>query len=222
MALPSLLKKGKPADFTSLKQWHITESGKNQLVAGFGRAHLQAKVVRMLENGPLSHQAMIEEDVSSSTLKTLQDKGWIEAVHTQPKKTSWPPNIENSQLRPQLNEEQAIAVATINNHQGFGCYLVDGVTGSGKTEVYLNLIKPVLDKGKQALVLVPEIGLTPQTINRFKRRFNVPVEVMHSALNDTERLNAWLSARDKQAGIIIGTRSALIYSICRSRYHHCR
>ena len=152
---------------------------------------------------------MIEEDVSSSTLKTLQDKGWIEAVHTQPKKTSWPPNIENSQLRPQLNEEQAIAVATINNHQGFGCYLVDGVTGSGKTEVYLNLIKPVLDKGKQALVLVPEIGLTPQTINRFKRRFNVPVEVMHSALNDTERLNAWLSARDKNAGIVIGTRSAL-------------
>ncbi|HBV76147.1 MULTISPECIES: primosomal protein N' [Vibrio] len=209
MALPSLLKKGKPADFASLKQWHITESGKNQLVAGFGRAHLQAKVVRMLENGPLSHQAMIEEDVSSSTLKTLQDKGWIEAVHTQPKKTSWPPNIENSQLRPQLNEEQAIAVATINNHQGFGCYLVDGVTGSGKTEVYLNLIKPVLDKGKQALVLVPEIGLTPQTINRFKRRFNVPVEVMHSALNDTERLNAWLSARDKNAGIVIGTRSAL-------------
>ncbi|MGO2456626.1 primosomal protein N' [Vibrio casei] len=209
MALPSLLKKGKPADFASLKQWHVTESGKNQLVAGFGRAHLQAKVVRMLENGPLSHQAMIEEDVSSSTLKTLQDKGWIEAVHTQPKKTSWPPNIENSQLRPQLNEEQAIAVATINNHQGFGCYLVDGVTGSGKTEVYLNLIKPVLDKGKQALVLVPEIGLTPQTINRFKRRFNVPVEVMHSALNDTERLNAWLSARDKNAGIVIGTRSAL-------------
>lgn len=209
MALPSLLKKGKPADFASLKQWRITESGKNQLVAGFGRAHLQAKVVRMLENGPLSHQAMIEEDVSSSTLKTLQDKGWIEAVHTQPKKASWPTDIENSQLKPQLNEEQAIAVATINNHQGFGCYLVDGVTGSGKTEVYLNLIKPVLDKGKQALILVPEIGLTPQTINRFKRRFNVPVEVMHSALNDTERLNAWLSARDKSAGIVIGTRSAL-------------
>ncbi|WP_105902858.1 primosomal protein N' [Vibrio gangliei] len=210
MALPSLLKKGKPADFTSLKEWHITEAGKNQLIAGFGRAHQQAKVVRMLENGPLSHQAMIDEEVNSTTLKTLQDKGWIEAKHSQPAKPVWPDAIENSQHKPQLNAEQSIAVATINNFPGFGCFLIDGVTGSGKTEVYLNLIKPVLEQGKQALVLVPEIGLTPQTINRFKRRFHVPVEVMHSGLNDTERLNAWLAARDKQAGIIIGTRSALL------------
>ncbi len=65
-------------------------------------------------------------------------------------------------------------------------------------------------RGEQALVLVPEIGLTPQTINLFRQRFNVPVEVMHSALNDTERLNAWLAARDKVAGIVIGTRSALL------------
>ncbi len=75
--------------------------------------------------------------------------------------------------------------------------------------MYLNLIKPILAQGRQALVLVPEIGLTPQTINRFRRRFNVPVAVIHSGLNDTERLNAWLSARDKVAGIVIGTRSAL-------------
>lgn len=209
MALPSLLKKGKPADFTSLKEWHITEAGKNQLAAGFGRAHLQAKVVRMLDHGPLPHQAMIDEEISSATLKTLQDKGWIEAKHTQPTQPKWPAQLENEQHKPHLNEEQAIAVASINNHPGFGCFLIDGVTGSGKTEVYLSIIKPVLEQGKQALVLVPEIGLTPQTINRFKRRFNVPVEVMHSGLNDTERLNTWLAARDKQAGIIIGTRSAL-------------
>ncbi len=65
----------------------------------------------------------------------------------------------------------------------------------------LNLITPVLARGEQALVLVPEIGLTPQTVNRFRQRFNVPVEEMHSALNDTERLNAWLAARDKVAGL---------------------
>ncbi|MFZ6044499.1 DEAD/DEAH box helicase, partial [Vibrio natriegens] len=75
--------------------------------------------------------------------------------------------------------------------------------------VYLNLLEPVLAAGKQALILVPEIGLTPQTINRFKRRFNVPLETIHSGLNDTERLSAWLAGRDNQAGIIIGTRSAL-------------
>lgn len=72
------------------------------------------------------------------------------------------------------------------------------------------MIKPILERGQQALVLVPEIGLTPQTINRFRKRFNVPIEVIHSGLNDTERLNAWLSARDKVAGIVIGTRSALL------------
>ena len=98
----------------------------------------------------------------------------------------------------------------VNSFDGFGCFLLEGVTGSGKTEVYLNLIKPVLEKGRQALVLVPEIGLTPQTINRFRHRFDVPVEVIHSGLNDSERLNAWLSARDRAAGIVIGTRSALL------------
>ena len=107
-------------------------------------------------------------------------------------------------------KSRRFAIATVNSNPGFGCYLLEGVTGSGKTEVYLNLIKPVLEKNKQALILVPEIGLTPQTINRFKKRFNVPVEVIHSGLNDTERLNAWLAARDKIAGIVIGTRSALL------------
>lgn len=209
MALPALLKKGKTADFTSLKTWHLTEAGKNQLIQGFGRAHQQEKVVRLLEPSSLPHQAMIDEGISSATLKALQQKGWIEMKHTQPAKTVWPNLIENEQHKPQLNAEQAIAVATINQASGFGCYLIDGVTGSGKTEVYLNLIKPVLAAGKQALVLVPEIGLTPQTINRFKRRFHVPIEVMHSGLNDSERLNAWLAARERQAGIIIGTRSSL-------------
>ncbi len=108
-----------------------------------------------------------------------------------------------------------MSVATINANPEFACYLIEGVTGSGKTEVYLNLLEPVLKRGQQALILVPEIGLTPQTINRFKRRFNVPVVVLHSALNETERLNAWLAARDNEAAIIIGTRSAL-FSPCKS------
>lgn len=209
-ALPTALRKGKAAEFASLVEWQITETGKNQLMSGLGRAVKQAKVMHLLENGSITHQQMIDEDISSSVLKTLDEKGWIVSTETKPKTARWSEELENADEKPKLNEEQAIAIATVNSNNNFGCYLLEGVTGSGKTEVYLNLIKPILDTGKQALVLVPEIGLTPQTINRFKRRFNVPVAVIHSGLNATERLNAWLSAREKQAGIVIGTRSALL------------
>ncbi|CCN35136.1 Primosome factor n' (replication factor Y) [Vibrio nigripulchritudo SO65] len=209
-AMPAMLRKGRAADFTALKEWFITPAGKDRLMTGFGRAVQQAKVMGLLENGPVSHQAMLDNEVSSSVLNTLEDKGWIEQRERQPKAINWSNEVESDDDKPKLNEEQSVAIAAVNSHQSYGCFLLEGVTGSGKTEVYLNMIKPVLEKDRQALVLVPEIGLTPQTINRFKRRFQVPVEVIHSGLNDTERLNAWLAARDKHAGIVIGTRSALL------------
>lgn len=209
-AMPSALRKGKEADFATLVEWQLTAAGRNQLMLGFGRAVKQAKVMHMLESGSVPHQHFIDEEVSSSVLKTLQEKGWIESIECKPEIRDWSRQVEADVDKPKLNEEQAVAIATVNSFDGFCCFLLEGVTGSGKTEVYLNLIKPVLEKGRQALVLVPEIGLTPQTINRFRHRFNVPVEVIHSGLNDSERLNAWLSARDKAAGIVIGTRSALL------------
>ena len=84
-----------------------------------------------------------------------------------------------------------------------------GSTGSGKTEVYLQAMAHQLAAGRQVLVLVPEIGLTPQTIRRFRTRFSVPVTVLHSGLSDRERLKAWCDARDGQARIVLGTRSAI-------------
>ena len=209
-AMPSALRKGKAADFATTVEWQLTELGKTQLMQGLGRAVKQAQAMRALEYGAVSHQQLLELDISSSVLKNLLEKGWVESIEKKPQIQAWPHEIESQVDKPKLNQEQAVAIATVNSVQGFGCYLLDGVTGSGKTEVYLNLIKPVLEAGRQALVLVPEIGLTPQTINRFRKRFNVPVEVIHSGLNETERLNAWLSARDKVAGIVIGTRSALL------------
>ena len=92
---------------------------------------------------------------------------------------------------------------------GFRSFLLAGVTGSGKTEVYLQLIRQTLEAGKQALVLIPEINLGPQTLDRFARRFNARIALLHSGLNDRERLDAWLAARDGDAEIVIGTRSAL-------------
>ncbi len=209
-SLPSALRKGKVAEFAVSKEWRLTELGRNQFMLGFGRAFKQAQVMNLLQAGPLSHHMLLDEGVSSNTLNALRDKQWIDVKEQAPQCKPWPEHIEANVEKPQLNQEQAIAIATVNSQVGFACYLLQGVTGSGKTEVYLNLIKPVLEQGKQALVLVPEIGLTPQTIQRFRQRFTVPVVVIHSGLNETERLNAWLSARDKAAGIIIGTRSALL------------
>ncbi len=93
--------------------------------------------------------------------------------------------------------------------RNFLVILIDGITGSGKTEVYLQAMEKVLATNKQVLVLVPEIGLTPQTLNRFEQRFNVPICLHHSGLNNNERLQTWLEAQRGSAAIVIGTRSAI-------------
>jgi primosomal protein N' (replication factor Y) (superfamily II helicase) len=111
---------------------------------------------------------------------------------------------------PELREEQRVAVDTIGRGLGrFGSFVLYGVTGSGKTEVYLRLVARVLEKGQRALVLVPEIGLTPQLVGRFRDRFDVPMAVLHSALTDHERLVAWREAFSGHARIVLGTRSAV-------------
>lgn len=209
-ALPGALRKGKPAQHAPRQLWHLTELGQQQSMQSMGRAVKQAKVLHLLAHGPVEHQAMIEADISRSVLNTLSEKGWIRDVLESASVAPWPSEIENDPHKPKLNQEQAIAIAAVNNQPHFACYLLDGVTGSGKTEVYLNMISAVLERGKQALVLVPEIGLTPQTIQRFARRFTVPISVIHSHLNETERLNAWLDAKSRRSGIVIGTRSALM------------
>lgn len=110
-----------------------------------------------------------------------------------------------------LNEEQNTAVRTIIEQlQAYRCFLLQGVTGSGKTEVYLQVIAHVLAQGQQqVLVLVPEIGLTPQLLARFTARFREPMAVIHSHLNDTERQQAWQLASENEVKLIIGTRSAI-------------
>lgn len=108
-----------------------------------------------------------------------------------------------------LTPEQSTIVASINQTNEFSCHLIEGITGSGKTEVYLQSIEKVLTNNKQVLILVPEIGLTPQTLNRFEKRFNVPIHLHHSGLNDSERLSTWLAALQGSAAIIIATRSGI-------------
>jgi primosomal protein N' (replication factor Y) len=109
-----------------------------------------------------------------------------------------------------LNRDQQSAVdAIVFAKESFKVFLLDGVTGSGKTEVYLQTIDKILQSGKQVLVLVPEISLTPQTVERFRARFSEPVAALHSSLTEQERLRVWLMAKSGEARIVIGTRSSI-------------
>ncbi|EKD74829.1 MAG: hypothetical protein ACD_44C00321G0004 [uncultured bacterium] len=120
-------------------------------------------------------------------------------------------NIFTKQEEPlSLNSEQQKALHILLQHtEGFKPFLLYGVTGSGKTEIYLQMIDALLKKQKQILVLVPEIGLTPQTLLHFQERFSVPIAVIHSGLSDNEKLKSWLLAKEGLAPIVIGTRSAI-------------
>ena len=119
------------------------------------------------------------------------------------------PSIDAVKIK--LNREQQQAIAAIASSLcKFKVFLLDGVTGSGKTEVYLQLIEKAISKGQQSLILIPEIGLTPQTLSRFQQRFSVPIVILHSKMNNTERANAWIQAKLGTATIVIGTRSAAL------------
>ncbi|MBY6095780.1 primosomal protein N' [Ferrimonas balearica] len=209
--IPVRLRKGESADPAAVTLWQLTDSGREVTLDSLKRAAQQQRIIAYLQAGKRLEDGKVTElEFSRQALKALTEKGLL-APHTeQPEPTqSWDRNWSGGEEPPRLNPEQAIAVSAINQHEGFGCFLLDGVTGSGKTEVYLSVMKEVLRRGQSVLVLVPEIGLTPQTIARFRRRFPLPMEVLHSAVNDTERLASWQRARAGGAAIVLGTRSAL-------------
>ena len=143
-------------------------------------------------------------------LRALRERGLVERV-AETGSGSLPrgsgPDPVPSAFSP--NTEQQVAIDAIRSAEGFAPFLLDGVTGSGKTEVYLQAIADCLARGRQALVLVPEIGLTPQALARFRARLGVPVHALHSGLTDSERAATWLAAASGQAQVIVGTRSAV-------------
>ncbi len=114
-----------------------------------------------------------------------------------------------AQPGPTLNEDQQKAIEALRSGDSFGAWLIEGVTGSGKTEVYLQRMQDIIDGGRQVLVLVPEIGLTPQLVSRLRKRLGIEPALLHSALGDTERLAAWRAARSGAARLVVGTRSAI-------------
>jgi primosomal protein N' (replication factor Y) (superfamily II helicase) len=149
--------------------------------------------------------------------RALKKRGWIEstdrAVQPGVHATSDAAVHDSAGHRSSpldLAPEQHEAVERISESLSrFSAFVLYGITGSGKTEVYLQVVERVLMRGQRALVLVPEIGLTPQLVERFSQRFDVPLTVLHSALTDHERLEAWRAAFSGHARIVLGTRSAV-------------
>ena len=166
----------------------------------------------MGEEGALSYTEMKEWDITSSTIKTGEEKGWCEVfteeVYRDPYASSY-----FEQTKPMtLTVDQSEAFKAINGSIGDSrheVFLLKGVTGSGKTEVYLQTIAEVLDEGKGALMLVPEIALTPQMVHRFKSRFGEQVAVLHSGLSNGEKYDEWRKIEKEEAKVVVGARSSI-------------
>lgn len=222
-ALPKALRGTTPLA-NRVRAWALTAAGRAALSGdAVKRAPKQAAILQALERGPKA--------MTGASLRSLQQKGWIESVsiEAEPNPAQTPALSPNDSLSlgdalssderargdeaasPTLTPEQATAVRHVLDHRGgFAAFLLQGITGSGKTEVYLQLTEATLKAGKQALILVPEIGLTPQLVQRFTQRFGgTRLAVMHSGLTDTSRLAAFRAAFFGQAQIVLGTRSAV-------------
>ncbi|MBB3846530.1 primosomal protein N' [Xanthomonas arboricola] len=203
-ALPGPLRRGELLADTHAWAWQLTEAGRT------GAASLRAGSRPALLAALLLTGALGEEQLDPllpqwrEAARSLAKRGHAERVAVPA--DSIPPRPGSG---PQLNDEQQAAADAIRAQSGFATYLLDGVTGSGKTEVYLQAIADCLAAGRQALVLVPEIGLTPQTLGRFRARLGVPVHALHSGLSDGERARVWAAAWRGEAKLVVGTRSAV-------------
>jgi primosomal protein N' (replication factor Y) len=217
-ALPSKLREAQPASLPRRTGYRLTSAG---IEAGMGaippRASLQQKLYRALRDSGALDAAALTALVAGwrATLRKLMDKGWAEAIEIEAMVpiTGLPnPGVH------QLNADQQQALDQILTAEpGFRVWLLHGITGSGKTEVYMHLLDRMLaDSTAQALVLVPEINLTPQLEARFHRRFpHLPIVMLHSRMNESERLHGWLRAQNGEARIVIGTRLSVFTPMAR-------
>ncbi len=207
-ALPKNLRQGKPASYGTVTHWFATNNSQAKPPL---RAKKQSEALELLTNNPegVSTTELRDLGFSQSVLKALEKNGLAYTGEPKPQPfTDIAEPLKGAHL--QLNAEQAYACAVITSGLGaYRTFMLAGVTGSGKTEVYLQAIAAALAAGKQTLVLVPEIGLTPQTVRRFRDRYAVPVACLHSGLNNSERLQGWLTAAQGTAAILIATRSGI-------------
>jgi primosomal protein N' (replication factor Y) (superfamily II helicase) len=211
-ALPAALRDGQPT-LEMQEFWNPTLAGLQELKEPTSRtAPKQRALLAWLNEQGRATAGQISEAFERAQLKALVARGWVEKQIIESTETAAVAAVLPGAL--QLNAAQTRAVDGIRRTLAtFAVHLLYGVTGSGKTEVYLQLIAAAIAGGGQALVLVPEIALTPQLVDRFRLRFSAGVVVLHSGLTDGERRDAWRAAYGGQARIVIGTRSAVFTSL---------
>src|SRR5690606_13108540 len=208
---PVLLRQGEPAEARQERFWHLAEGARldDPRLARAPRQREALKAIAQHVHG-LAHGLLGKLQLNKESLDLLLAKGLVRVETRRSQVSATHQGAWLLQPELTLNNEQRAAFEAVRAGLGrFQPFLLAGVTGSGKTEVYLQLIHQVLQAGKQALILIPEINLGPQTLARFEKRFNARIALLHSNVSDRERLDAWLAARDGEADIIIGTRSAL-------------
>ena len=181
----------------------------------FKRAMKQKQVIEYLMKAskPILKSTLMEElQVTHAMIKTLVDKKVIQEIEVEAYRDPYADTVHSQTKALHLNQEQQVAVTTVAHAcqaKAHDVFLLHGITGSGKTEVYLQMIENVLLEGKQAIMLVPEIALTPQIASRFKSRFQNKVAVLHSALSMGEKYDEWRKILKQEVQIVVGARSAI-------------
>ena len=215
-ALPVKLRQGASTHIKGIRHWKLTHEGEQVDLQTLKRAAKQHALINDLKQssaGLLDSQLTKQHVGWRPVMKRLQEKGLVQSFEENALPVAKPVTSAHK-----LNPDQQHAIDHIikQRDEGFHAYVLEGVTGSGKTEVYLQIIEDIIKQGKQALVLVPEIGLTPQLLDRFLQRLDGRIAIMHSGLNDEERLQAWLHTQAGSADVIIGTRSAVFSPLLRA------
>ena len=210
-ALPRAIRFGAPLNARE-ERWLLSEAGAAAAAAGEPRRapKQRALLALLLEQRELSAAALDERLREwRAPARALAARGWLASAEVELQPAPDPAASVRAAGPPLLPEQQTAVESIAASLDRFGAFVLHGITGSGKTEVYLRLTERVLLAGRRALLLVPEIGLTPQLIERFRTRFEAPMAVLHSALTDHERLIAWRDAFSGRARIVLGTRSAV-------------
>ncbi len=208
-ALPIWLRKENKFEKLQKTAWKLSRMGEEADPNLLKRAPKQAQLLNYLkqQNKPINETELVPLFSNTKpTLKALEKKELIEKIYAEETHTQLKINKSNLSL----NQDQKSAIKkVINSLDTPTVFLLDGLTGSGKTEIYLSSVESVINSGEQALVLLPEIGLTPQLVQRFKDRFDCNIAIQHSGLSDVERAQYWHAAKTGKAKIVLGTRSAV-------------